>query len=402
MFHTFVNMLDSIMAHFSRFYFDAFAQAPRRFCFLASLTTGGLSWSCRAMTRRNQGGEVPIRRRASSLITLSAFPSTWTSYINPIKKINQRQRWCWGTSQIGIRRLGMPEWSAKLVWLKLSRCDAKYIYFGGYPAYMVHSLMYPVCVCALASERRTCLAAVEVVAPLRPSFSQVGLLKEIDAAGSASHGYGLGFDGWPAWVSLPSWSTVSFPSQSHCAITLPLWSVMPLQSTSTHWTQVGRSVHVSPLVPGPIPTINWPRGVTSGFCMAFLDALNPPGFTDSYDFFYLPMDTKNRTSLGQDWLKIGFSDSACFFHRVFCSFYARVCFAWYTSDWRWRIGATLRHQRGLCLHQLLDLTGHLETVRHTLIYHKLPTVDIRGIAGSLLVAYGSQTDIYLYSTYIYI
>lgn len=109
-------------------------------------------------------------------------------------------------------------------------------------------------------------------------------------------------------LQVPSWGTVSFPSHpkpAHCNVP----TIMP-----SHFNILKSIWQVSLLVPVPIPTINWPRGFISGLCMAFLGALNRPGFTDSYDFFYLPMDTKNRASLGYAWLKIGFSASACFFH----------------------------------------------------------------------------------------
>ena len=120
----------------------------------------------------------------------------------------------------------------------------------------------------------------------------------------------------------------------HCKLPKPIplchhITVMIRYATAIHFNTLNSSWQVSPLVPGPIPTINWPRGVISGFCMAFLDALNPPGFTDSYDFFYLPMDTKNRTSLGQDWLQrfcMFFSSCFLFFLRtgVLCLVHFRL------------------------------------------------------------------------------
>ena len=93
-------------------------------------------------------------------------------------------------------------------------------------------------------------------------------------------------------LQVPSWGTVSFPSHpkpAHCNVP----TIMP-----SHFNILKSIWQVSLLVPVPIPTINWPRGFISGLCMAFLGALNRPGFTDSYDFFYLPMDTNNRASLG--------------------------------------------------------------------------------------------------------
>eukprot|EP00434_Breviolum_minutum_P014505 symbB.v1.2.012790.t1/scaffold884.1/size313170/2 len=41
--------------------------------------------------------------------------------------------------------------------------------------------------------------------------------------------------------------------------------------------------------------------------VGLLKEIDAAGFTDSYDVFYLPMDTKNRTSFQLDWMSRPFS-----------------------------------------------------------------------------------------------
>lgn len=127
-------------------------------------------------------------------------------------------------------------------------------------------------------------AAVEVVAPLHPS--QVGLLKEIDAAGS--------FVGY-CKLSKPSQaSTLQCPN--HYAITLQYIEVnLAGQSTgsSSHsHNQLAKRVHI---------------GALHGFSGCF----EPSRL---YRFIRLLLLANGHKQPCLAWLKIGFSASACFFH----------------------------------------------------------------------------------------